>query len=137
MMHVMIEEGLVDRNFIEERTEGFEELKEIVKDYTPERVAEVCHIDKDQLIEAARMYATAEKAPIIYCLGVTEHSTGTEGVMSVSNMAMLCGKLGRPGCGVNPLRGQNNVQGACDMGAQPTDFPGLSEGDKSGRGKEI
>lgn len=127
MMHVMIEEGLVDRNFIEERTEGFEELKEIVKDYTPERVAEVCHIDKDQLIEAARMYATAEKAPIIYCLGVTEHSTGTEGVMSVSNMAMLCGKLGRPGCGVNPLRGQNNVQGACDMGAQPTDFPGYQK----------
>ena len=127
MMHVMIKEGLIDEKFIAERTEGFEELKKIVEDYTPEYVAEVCHIDKDQLIEAARMYATAEKAPIIYCLGVTEHSTGTEGVMSMSNMAMLCGKLGRPGCGVNPLRGQNNVQGACDMGAQPTDFPGYQK----------
>ena len=127
MMHVMIKEGLIDEKFIAERSEGFEELKEIVKEYTPEYVAEVCHIDKDQLIEAARMYATAEKAPIIYCLGVTEHSTGTEGVMSMSNMAMLCGKLGKPGCGVNPLRGQNNVQGACDMGAQPTDFPGYQK----------
>lgn len=127
MMHVMIKEGLVDQKFIEERTEGYEELKEIVKEYTPEYVAEVCHIDKDKLIEAARMYATAEKAPIIYCLGVTEHSTGTEGVMSMSNMAMLVGKLGKSGCGVNPLRGQNNVQGACDMGAQPTDFPGYQK----------
>ncbi len=127
MMHIMIKEGLVDRKFIEERTEGYEELKEIVKEYTPEYVAEVCHIDKDKLIEAARMYATAEKAPIIYCLGVTEHSTGTEGVMSMSNMAMLVGKLGKSGCGVNPLRGQNNVQGACDMGAQPTDFPGYQK----------
>ena len=127
MMHIMIEEGLVDKKFIEERTEGYEELKEIVKEYTPEYVAEVCHIDKDKLIEAARMYATAPKAPIIYCLGVTEHSTGTEGVMSLSNLAMLVGKLGRSGCGVNPLRGQNNVQGACDMGAQPTDFPGYQK----------
>ena len=67
------------------------------------------------------------RAPIIYCLGVTEHSTGTEGVMSMSNMALLVGKLGREGCGVNPLRGQNNVQGACDMGAQPTDFPGYQK----------
>ena len=73
------------------------------------------------------MYAKAEMAPIIYCLGVTEHSTGTEGVMSMSNMALLVGKLGREGCGVNPLRGQNNVQGACDMGASPTDFPGYQK----------
>ncbi len=127
MMHVMIKEGLVDEDFIKNRTEGYEELKNIVKDYTPEYVAEICHIDPDKLVEAARMYATAKKAPIIYCLGVTEHSTGTEGVMSMSNMAMLVGKLGREGCGVNPLRGQNNVQGACDMGAQPTDFPGYQK----------
>jgi len=73
------------------------------------------------------MYAKAKKAPIIYCLGVTEHSSGTEGVMSMSNLALLVGKLGRPGCGVNPLRGQNNVQGACDMGAMPTDFPGYQK----------
>jgi formate dehydrogenase major subunit len=124
MCHVFIEEGLIDEQFIAERTEGFEKLKEIVKDYTPEKVGEICHIDPDDLRTAARIYAKAKKAPIIYCLGVTEHSTGTEGVMSMSNMAMMVGKLGRPGCGVNPLRGQNNVQGACDMGAQPNQYSG-------------
>ena len=127
MMNVIINAGLADEEFIKNRTEGFEELKEIVKEYTPEKVAEICHIDPDHLREAALMYATAKKAPIIYCLGVTEHSTGTEGVMSMSNMAMLVGKLGRSGCGVNPLRGQNNVQGACDMGAMPGDFPGYQK----------
>ena len=100
-----------------------------MEEYTPEKVGEICHIDPKMLIEAARMYATAKKAPIIYCLGVTEHSTGTEGVMSMSNMAVLCGKIGKSGCGVNPLRGQNNVQGACDMGAQPTDYPGYQKVD--------
>ena len=129
MMNVMIEENLVDQKFIDEFTEGYEEIKKLVKDYPPERVAEICHIDADKLREAARMYATAKKAPIIYCLGVTEHSTGTEGVMSMSNMALLCGKLGKSGCGVNPLRGQNNVQGACDMGAQPTDYTGYQKVD--------
>ena len=87
MMNVIIHEGLADEEFIRTRTEGFEELKKIVEEYTPERVAEICHIDADHLREAALMYAKAKKAPIIYCLGVTEHSTGTEGVMSMSNMA--------------------------------------------------
>ena len=73
------------------------------------------------------MYATAERAPIVYCLGVVEHSTGTEGVMALSNLALAAGKLGRPGCGINPLRGQNNVQGACDMGAGPADFTGYQK----------
>ncbi len=127
MMHIFVEEGLVDEEFVRTRTEGFEKLRDIVKEYTPERVGEICHIDPDHLREAARMYAKADKAPIIYCLGVTEHSTGTEGVMSMSNMAMMTGKLGRPGCGVNPLRGQNNVQGACDMGAMPGDMPGYQK----------
>ena len=127
MMNVFINEGLIDEEFIKERTEGFEELKKIVMEYTPEKVAEICHIDPDHLREAALMYAKAKKAPIIYCLGVTEHSTGTEGVMSMSNMAMMVGKLGRSGCGVNPLRGQNNVQGACDMGAMPGHFPGYQK----------
>ena len=127
IMNVIISEGLQDDKFIAERTEGYEKIKEIVKDYTPERVAQICHIDADDLRKAAIMYAKADKAPIIYCLGVTEHSTGTEGVMSMSNMALLVGKLGREGCGVNPLRGQNNVQGACDMGASPGDFPGYQK----------
>ncbi|MCL1918750.1 MAG: formate dehydrogenase subunit alpha [Peptococcaceae bacterium] len=127
MMHVILKEGLADREFIETRTEGFEEIERIVEEYTPERVAAICHIDADELRRAAIMYAQADRAPIIYCLGVTEHSTGTEGVMSISNIAMLVGKIGKSGCGVNPLRGQNNVQGACDMGALPYDFPGYQK----------
>lgn len=129
MMHVIIKEGLADMEFIKSRTEGFEEIAKIVEDYTPEKVGEICHIDPDDLRRAAIMYAKAKKAPIIYCLGVTEHSTGTEGVMSMSNIAMLVGKIGRSGCGVNPLRGQNNVQGACDMGCMPYDFPGYQKVD--------
>jgi formate dehydrogenase major subunit len=129
LMHVILREGLEDRAYIQEHTEGFEELEKLLADYTPEKVAEICHIDPDMLQEAACMYAKAERAPIIYCLGVTEHSTGTEGVMSLANLAMLTGKLGKSGCGVNPLRGQNNVQGACDMGALPTDYPGYQKVD--------
>lgn len=132
MMHIFIEENLVDQKFIEERTENFDAMKEMVKDYTPERVAKICNIDADDLRKAARIYATAERAPIIYCLGVTEHHTGTEGVMSMANMAMMVGKHGKRGCGVNPIRGQNNVQGACDMGASPNQFPGYQNIDKPG-----
>ena len=129
MMHVMIKEDLIDHDYIRDYAEGFDELKKLVEEYSPEKVGGICHIDPDLLIEAARMYATAKKAPIIYCLGVTEHSTGTEGVMCMSNMAVLTGKIGKSGCGVNPLRGQNNVQGACDMGAMPTDYPGYQKVD--------
>ncbi len=129
MMHVMIKEDLIDHDYVRDHAEGFEELSALVKEYTPQKVGQICHIDPDRLIEAARMYATAKKAPIIYCLGVTEHSTGTEGVMCMSDMAVLCGKIGKSGCGVNPLRGQNNVQGACDMGALPTDYPGYQKVD--------
>lgn len=127
IMNVIINQGLADMDYVNKRTEGFEQIKEMVKQYTPERVAQICHIDKDDLIEAALLYAKADKAPIIYCLGVTEHSTGTEGVMSMSNMALLVGKIGKSGCGVNPLRGQNNVQGACDMGCLPYDLPGYQK----------
>lgn len=132
MMHIIIREGLAAQDFIRDRTENFEEMKKAVAKYTPEKVSEICGIEKERLIEAARMYATAERAPILYCLGVTEHSTGTEGVMSLSNLAMLCGKIGREGCGVNPIRGQNNVQGACDMGAAPNQFPGYQNIDREG-----
>ena len=127
MCNVIINEGLIDWPYISSRTEGYEEFADMVREYTPERVARICGIDERDLIAAAHLYAKADKAPIIYCLGVTEHSSGTEGVMSMSNMALLVGKLGKPGCGVNPLRGQNNVQGACDMGATPGDFPGYQK----------
>ena len=127
MCNVIINEGLIDWPYISNRTEGYEEFADMVREYTPDRVARICGIDERDLIAAAHLYAKADKAPIIYCLGVTEHSSGTEGVMSMSNMALLVGKLGKPGCGVNPLRGQNNVQGACDMGATPGDFPGYQK----------
>lgn len=127
MVHIFLRDGLADMAYIADRTEGFDELSAIVADYTPEKVGEICGINPDDLVKAAHMYAKAEKAPIIYCLGVTEHSTGTEGVMSMSNIAMTVGKLGKAGCGVNPLRGQNNVQGACDMGCMPYHFPGYQK----------
>ena len=127
MANIIINEALIDWDFISKRTEGYAQFADLVAGYTPERVAEICGIDADDLVAAAKMYASAKAAPIIYCLGVTEHTTGTEGVMSLSNLAMITGKIGRPGCGVNPIRGQNNVQGACDMGAQPTDFTGYQK----------
>ncbi len=127
MVHILIERGLIDRDFIDRYTEGFDALAAMVASYTPARVAEICRIPEDDLIAAALLYGQADRAPILYCLGVTEHSTGTDGVMSLSNIAMVCGKIGRAGCGVNPIRGQNNVQGACDMGALPTDFTGYQK----------
>lgn len=124
MINIFIRDGLIDEKFIAERTEGFEKVKEIAAQYPPEKAAEICCIDAADLEKAAHIYAEAERAPIIYCLGITEHSTGTENVMSMSNIAMAVGKIGKPGCGVNPFRGQNNVQGACDMGCVPYQYPG-------------
>ncbi len=127
VVNVLIQEGLYDERFVSERTEGFEILAATVRDYTPERVASICGIDERDLVTAAKTYAAADAAAIVYCLGVTEHSTGTDGVMALSNIAMITGNLGKPGGGVNPLRGQNNVQGACDMGAGPDDLPGYQK----------
>ena len=124
---VLIHEGLIDRRFIDERSEGYSDFAAMVESYTPEHVAEVCGIDARDLVAAARTYGRADAAAIVYCLGVTEHTGGTEGVMALSNIAMITGNFGKPGCGVNPLRGQNNVQGACDMGATPHDFPGYQK----------
>lgn len=123
MMNVIINEGLQDQEYIDARTEGYAELVETVKEYTPEVVAEICGINAEDLKEAARLYAKADKAGIYYAMGVTQHSTGTQGVQGTANLALLCGKIGKYGCGVNPLRGQNNVQGSCDMGCLPTDYP--------------
>ncbi len=127
MLHVLIERGLVNEEYIKERTEGIDELARLVKDFTPERVAAICGIDAGDLIAAAELYAAAPAAAIVYCLGVTEHATGTDGVMTMSNISLATGNLGKRGGGVNPLRGQNNVQGACDMGAIPDDFPGYQK----------
>jgi formate dehydrogenase alpha subunit len=124
MMHVIIKEGLHDRHYIEERTEGFEELKKVVERYSPEYVQEITGIPANDLIRAARMYAQAASASMFFAMGITQHRTGTDNVKSLANLAMLCGNVGIPGGGVNPLRGQNNVQGACDLGALPNVFSG-------------
>jgi formate dehydrogenase alpha subunit len=122
MMHVIIKEGLHDKGFIEQRTEKFEEVKAIVEKYTPEKVEEITGIPAKSLIDAARTYASAKAGSIVYCMGITQHTSGTDNVKSLANLAMLCGNLGIYGGGVNPLRGQNNVQGACDMGGLPNVF---------------
>ena len=119
MMHVIIKEDLFDKTFVDERTEGFEELKAAVEKYTPEYVEEISGIPAQQLTAAARLYAKADPGSILYCMGITQHTSGTDNVKSLANLAMLCGNLGMRGGGVNPLRGQNNVQGACDMGGLP------------------
>jgi formate dehydrogenase alpha subunit len=127
LMHIIIKEDLHDKQFIEERTEGFEALKATVEKYTPARVSEMTGVPEKLLYDAARLYATTAKAMLCYTLGITEHICGVDNVMSTANIAMLTGHLGKEGCGVNPQRGQNNVQGACDMGALPGDYPGYQK----------
>ncbi len=124
LAHIIIKENLYHRSFIDQHTEGFEALKEKVSRFTPEYVEGITGIPKDLLVKAARLYATSKNAAILYCMGITQHSTGTDAVKALSNLALLCGQLGKPGSGVNPLRGQNNVQGACDMGCLPNVYPG-------------
>jgi formate dehydrogenase alpha subunit len=124
LMNVIISEGLQDSVFVAERTEGYEELREVVEEYTPERVEKIAGIPADGLRQAARMYATNRPAAILYAMGITQHTTGTDNVKSCANLAMLTGNMGVAGGGVNPLRGQNNVQGACDLGGLPNVYPG-------------
>ena len=127
LMNVIISEGLEDKAFIEERTEGYEELREVVMEYTPERVEGITGISADDLQAAARMYATNKPSAILYAMGITQHTTGTDNVKSCANLAMLTGNMGIAGGGVNPLRGQNNVQGACDLGGLPNVYPGYQK----------
>jgi formate dehydrogenase alpha subunit len=127
LMHVIIAEGLYDQAFVENRTVGVEALRKAVETYTPEHVEKITGIPAPDLIAAARMYAGAKPASILYCMGITQHTTGTDNVKSLANLAMLCGHIGMPGGGVNPLRGQNNVQGACDMGGLPDVFSGYQK----------
>jgi formate dehydrogenase alpha subunit len=124
MMHVIIEGNLYDAEYVENRTEAFETLKEAVEKYTPDYVESITGIPAEQLERAARLYAGAKPGSILYCMGITQHTSGTDNVKSLANLAMLCGNLGVEGGGVNPLRGQNNVQGACDMGGLPNVYTG-------------
>jgi formate dehydrogenase alpha subunit len=124
MMNMIIAEDLLDKEFIKERTEDFDALAEAVRDFTPEKAEAITTIPAEKIRQAARMFANASSASIVYSMGITQHTTGTDNVLSLANLAMLTGNLGKESAGVNPLRGQNNVQGACDVGALPNVYPG-------------
>jgi len=127
MCRHIVEEGLQDAEFIAERCENFDEFRQSLETFTPEFVSEITGVPWDRIARAARTYATEKPAALFYAMGITQHSHGTDGVMAVANLALLTGNIGKPSTGVNPLRGQNNVQGACDMGALPNFLPGYQQ----------
>ncbi len=124
MAAVILQEGLADFPFIAERTTGFDGFRAALAGYTVEEAAGITGLEPGQITAAARAYARAPAASIVYCMGITQHAVGTDNVLACANLALLCGQVGRPGTGVLPLRGQNNVQGACDMGALAEFLPG-------------
>ena len=124
VIKTVLENGWIDEEFIEERTEGFEHLVETLEDFDKEEAAEQCGVPLEDIEAAARKYATAENAAIFTGMGMSQHTCGVDNVQNEINLALITGNLGRPGTGVNPLRGQNNVQGTCDVGAMPNVLPG-------------
>ncbi len=124
LLQILIEEGLYDREFVEERSEGFEDLRETVAKYTPKKVEAITGVPAEEIRRAAHLLAEHRPGALLYAMGITQHITGTANVMACANLQMLLGNMGVPGGGVNPLRGQNNVQGACDMGGLPNVYPG-------------
>ncbi len=121
--HVIIRDGLANRAFVEERTENYDAFAASVADWTPERAALISGVPAQHIEQAAHLYAGARNAAIFWAMGITQHTTGTDNVKACSNLALLTGHIGRPGTGLNPLRGQNNVQGACDVGGLPNVYP--------------
>jgi formate dehydrogenase alpha subunit len=124
LMHIIVKNGWQDQTFIDERCEGFDELRATVEKYTPELVSAITGVSATDLYKAAEILVRHKPMAVIWAMGITQHTTGVLNVLSLANLQMLLGNLGVPGGGVNPLRGQNNVQGACDMGALPNVFPG-------------
>lgn len=123
LMYIILEKGWEDKAFIEERCEGFDEFKETVMQYPPAKVAAITGISEGKLYQAAEILSVNRPSAVIWAMGITQHITGVRNVMSLANLQMLLGNMGMPGGGVNPLRGQNNVQGACDMGGLPNVYP--------------
>ncbi len=123
MMNVIIDEDLYDHEFVENRTEKFDELKKLVSQYTPEKVEQITGVSKEKIIEAARLYTEVDKAPIMYGMGITQHINGTDIVSGLCNLALLTGNVGKEGTGVNTICKQNNGQGAGDMGCLPPIYP--------------
>ena len=124
IINVILENGWENAGFIGKRTEGIDKLRAKVQEYDLDRVEKLTGVSRDKIIEAARLYAQADKSMIVYGLGVTEHQTGTENAMAIANLALVCGQIGRPATGIMALRGQNNVQGASDLGPLPATLPG-------------
>jgi formate dehydrogenase alpha subunit len=124
MLHIIISRGWLNREFIAERTEGFEVVADAVRDFTPESVAGITGVPAADIVEAARLYAQSPNSSILYAMGITQHAHGTNNVLALANLALATGQIGKPFSGINPLRGQNNVQGACDMGGLPNVYPG-------------
>lgn len=129
MVNVIIANGWENKEFISKNCENFEALKDAVKEFTPARVEELCGIPQKDLVEAARLFAQTDRGSIVYSMGITQHAHGTDNVKALANLAMVTGNIGRESTGVNPLRGQSNVQGACDMGALPNVYPGYQKVD--------
>jgi formate dehydrogenase alpha subunit len=124
LMQIILKNQWHDRQFIEERCEGFEEFRATVEKSTPDLVSAITGVPQEKLRQAAETLARQKPMDVIWAMGITQHTTGVSNVLSLANLQMLLGNMGKPGGGVNPLRGQNNVQGACDMGALPNVFPG-------------
>ncbi len=127
LMNVLITENLYDKDFVENKCDNFDAFKAKVLEYPVERAAEISGVSVEQIREVAHLLAAVKPAMLCYTLGITEHTTGKDNVMSTANLQLLLGNMGMPSAGVNPLRGQNNVQGACDMGALPNVFPGYQK----------
>ena len=124
LMHIILQKGWQDQEFIDKRTEGLEEFKEAILNYPPEKAAEITGVSVDKLYEAAEILSANKPMAVMWAMGITQHIVGVRNVMDLANLQMLLGNMGVPGGGVNPLRGQNNVQGACDMGGLPNVYPG-------------
>ncbi len=137
MLQAMISQGWINKAFIGEGTEGFDALAESVKDFTPETAEKITGVPAKDIVEAARLYAQSPNSSILYAMGITQHATGTNNVLALANLAMAAGQIGKPFSGVNPLRGQNNVQGACDMGGLPNVYPGYQRVDDEGVQKKF
>ncbi len=127
MIKVIFDEGLADMEFINSRCENFNAFSASLAEFDLASAAKITGVSADLISKAARMYATGGPAAILYCMGITQHCHGTDNVWSLSNLALVTGNLGKPSAGVNPLRGQNNVQGSCDMGALPDVYPGYQK----------
>jgi len=127
LMNIILSNGWEDKEFIKNRTEGFDDFKAVVDEYSPERVSEITGLPVEDLHLAAKILAENKPAAVLWAMGITQHTTGTANVMSLANLQMLLGNMGVPGGGTNPLRGQNNVQGACDLGGLPNVYPGYQK----------